>query len=54
MRARKCQNLLPEWQKAYKSSLPIEQDKRYHNYYRECERKGTPIPNGPKPKKRKR
>ena len=53
MHARKCQELLPEWKKAYASSIPIEQDKRYINYYNECERKGTPIPNGPVPKGQK-
>ena len=50
MRARKCQELLTEWQKAYASSIPIEKDKRYHTYYNDCKKKGTPIPNGPKPK----
>ena len=50
MRSRKCQELLPEWQKAYASSIPIEKDKRYHTYYNDCKKKGTPIPNGPKPK----
>ena len=28
----------------------IQDDKRYINYYNECVRKGTPIPNGPVPK----
>ena len=27
----------------------IEKDKRYINYYNDCKRKGTPIPNGPVP-----
>ena len=28
----------------------IQDDKRYINYYNDCVRKGTPIPNGPVPK----
>lgn len=50
-RARKCQSMLPEWQKAYATSKPINHDGRYVWRYNECAKKGTPIPNGPKPKK---
>ena len=49
MRARKCQELLPEAKKPYDRFMPIEENKMYANYYRECIRKGTPIPNGPAP-----
>ena len=49
MRARKCQELLPE-AKVYKDKFKgIVKDKRYIMYYKECIRKGTPIPNGPVP-----
>ena len=49
MRARKCQELLPE-AKVYKDKFNgIADDKRYANYWRECQRKKTPIPNGPVP-----
>ena len=49
MRARKCQELLPE-AKVYKDKFNgIANDKRYANYWRECQRKKTPIPNGPVP-----
>ena len=49
MRARKCQELLPEAQKPYSKFMPIENNLAYQNYYEECVKKGTPIPNGPAP-----
>ena len=50
MRARKCQELLPEAKVNRDKFNGIQDDKRYINYYNECQRKGTPIPNGPAPK----
>ena len=49
MRARKCQELLPEAKVNRDKFNGIQNDKRYVNYYNECKRKGTPIPNGPEP-----
>ena len=55
-RARKCQELLPEADKAYANDKahPIEKNTDYAWYYNECKRKGTPIPNGPEPVKKER
>ena len=50
-RAEKCEELGPEWAKAYKNSIHINADRRYVYRYNKCMEKGTPIPNGPVPKR---